>query len=365
MSNALYIGLMTGTSVDGVDAVLVDFSSSPLKLIATHDEPIAKDLRKTILDLCSPGDNAIQRMGEVDVRLGRLLGETCLKLLDKNGYTAEQVRAIGSHGQTIRHMPNCEFPFTLQIGDPNIIAAITNITVVADFRRRDMALGGQAAPLAPAFHDFLLRDDSEDRCVLNIGGMANITLLQKDRDVIGFDTGPGNTLLDAWCLKHTGETFDRDGAWAASGNINSALLEKLLADEYFSKAPPKSTGREYFNLKWLESHLDNAIIPQDVQASLVELTARSIADAIFSAGLNTGSVWLCGGGTHNTFLIERLRANCKNLSAHSTDEIGIHPDWIEAVAFAWLAHQTMNGKPGNLPSVTGASSKSVLGAIYP
>lgn len=365
MKNNLYIGLMSGTSLDAVDAVLVDFGKKPLTIIATHSEPVHDTLRQKILDLCHPGKNAIQRMGEVDHALGMLFANASLNLLKKTNYSSKDIRAIGSHGQTIRHEPNHSLPFTLQIGDPNIIVTQTGITTVADFRRRDMALGGQAAPLAPAFHNYLLRTEKENRWVVNIGGITNITLLAADakKNVLGFDTGPGNTLLDAWCFRHTKNYYDKNGDWAASGRVNQDLLNILLSDPYFKITPPKSTGREYFNLNWLEQYLkkiSGSILPKDIQATLVDLTAQSICGAINK----NGSVWVCGGGAKNHYLMQRLKELC-GFNIMTTEKIGIHPDWIEACAFAWLARQTLLGKPGNLPSVTGARAFATLGAIYP
>ena len=370
MTKDYYIGLMSGTSLDAVDAVLVDFNDAPLKLIETHQEPIPGPLRQEILALCYPGDNAIYRMGQTDVKLGRLFADSSLNLLNKTNIPAKEIRAIGSHGQNIRHAPNAEFPFTLQIGDPNIIAANTGITTVADFRRRDMALGGQAAPLAPAFHEYLLRDSTENRWVLNIGGIANLTFLPADKSqaIIGFDTGPGNTLMDAWCRKHHKGNYDKDGEWAASGQCDETLLQNLLKDPYFSKTPPKSTGREYFHLDWLQSSLSKhqtALKPEDVQATLLALTVKSITNAIHAHPITAKQLWICGGGAQNKQIVQKLNDYSENLNLQSTEDTGIHPDWIEATAFAWLARQTINGKCANVPTVTGARTATILGAIYP
>ncbi len=370
MSKQLYIGLMSGTSMDAIDACLVDFSEEHLKLLATYAEPISVDLKQEIIALCTPGPNAINRMGAVDVKLGRLFASTCLNLLDHNNQNTNEISAIGSHGQTIRHNPNGKYPFTLQIADPNIIAAKTDITTVADFRRRDMALGGQAAPLAPAFHRYLFSNEREDCWVLNIGGIANLTYLpaNRNRSIIGFDTGPGNTLLDTWCFKHTGKPFDDGGQWAANGEIILELLAHLLHDPYFKKPAPKSTGREYFNLTWLEHYLEKknaAYRPEDIQATLLELTAKTISDAIKATSKHATTVWLCGGGANNALLAERLAIYCDRAEFKSTAAIGIHPDWLEACAFAWFAKQTIEGKTSNITSVTGACRSSILGAIYP
>lgn len=365
----LYIGLLSGTSLDAIDAALVGLNTH-IQLVATHSEPIPTALKQSLLDLYKPGQNAINRMGRADIELGRLFAQSCLTLLKKANVTASDVRAIGSHGQTIRHVPNTDIPFTLQIGDPNTIAALTHITTIADFRRRDMTLGGQGAPLTPAFHNFLLRDEKENRWVLNIGGIANVTFLSENskQDVLGFDTGPGNTLLDNWCREHLKKPYDDKGEWAAGGTVNPELLSLLLIDPYFHSSPPKSTGPEYFNLKWLQESLDQLkkpALPQDVQATLLELTAKTIADAIQSMDAKPGSIWICGGGIHNQQLTNRLQSLCKDYSVKSTEVIGIHPDWIEAAAFAWLAQQTLHGKSGNLPSVTGASHSTILGGIFP
>ena len=369
MTKEYYLGLISGTSMDAVDAALVEFDPTP-KLIATHSEPIPELLRQSLINLCIHGHNAINRMGSADIQLGRLFAESALTLLQKAKFSSRQIRAIGSHGQTIRHVPNTPFPFTLQIGDPNIIVTLTGITTVADFRRRDMALGGQAAPLAPAFHNVLLRNKNENRWVLNIGGIANLTYLpaNNNQPVIGFDTGPGNTLLDAWCYHHLKKRLDHHGEWGASGNIDNDLLSLLLDDDYFHQAAPKSTGREYFNLAWLQQKLTTrkkTLVPQDVQATLTELSAVSIGRDIQSIKDAPGSVWICGGGVHNDYLLSRLKIHCPHFRMTNTEEIGIHPDWIEAVCFAWMARQTIRGEPGNLPSVTGASRATILGAIYP
>lgn len=372
MAKELYIGLLSGTSMDGVDAALINFlpeKKLPFKLIETYSEPISAPLKQALIKLCTPGRNAINRMGRADIELGRLFGHSCLKLLAKANVKAKDIKAIGSHGQTIRHAPNMKYPFTLQIGDPNTIAVMTGITTVADFRRRDMALGGQAAPLTPAFHNFILRNSNENRWVLNIGGIANITYLcaNENKPVLGFDIGPGNTLLDAWCYHHLTKPYDNSGKWASSGKINTELLTIFLNDAFLKAAPPKSTGREYFNLSWLQQQLRSLSShpsPEDVQATLLELTARSIANAIQLIDATPGSIWVCGGGIHNQQLIKRLKELCEKYRITTTEEIGIHPDWIEAICFAWLAQQTLKGLPGNLPSVTGAKQPSILGAIY-
>ncbi len=364
-----YIGVMSGTSLDAVDTVLTSFTDGQIKFLSSHTNPIPNILKDKILNLCFPRDNEIETLGALDRELGELFAVSCLQLLEKTKISPRDVQAIGSHGQTIRHRPFAEIPFTLQIGDPNTIAEKTGITVVADFRRRDIALGGQGAPLVPGFHDFLFKHRKDNSWVLNIGGIANLTRLPKPpaRTILGFDTGPGNMLMDAWCLQNKGNRFDEDGQWAAQGKVPAALLEILLSDPYFAKKPPKSTGREYFNLTWLRQHLDKlpAISPEDVQATLLELTARTIMQPILEFKEKASSLWVCGGGIKNQALMQRIRELATEITVDSTAEAGIDPQWIEACAFAWLAYQTLNNQPSNIPSVTGASHATILGAIYP
>lgn len=359
-----YIGLMSGTSMDSIDAVIVLITKDKIKLIETYSHPIDNELRKEILDLCQPGANAINRMGQLDVKLGRLFAQSVEAILEKAGMEPHDIAAIGSHGQNIRHMPEADIPFTMQIGDPNVIAATTGITTIADFRRRDVALGGQGAPLTPAFHHFLFKRFASVQWVLNIGGIANITLLNPDEQIIGYDTGPGNTLMDAWYFQHTGNRFDCDGEWARGGVVHQALLKLLTNDPFFKRPPPKSTGLEYFNLKWLMQHmrqLQEHIPSEDVQATLSELTAITIADNLNR--IKAKYIWACGGGAKNRFLMDRLQTLC-NTTILSTDAAGIPTDWIEACAFAWFAYQTQHRIPSNIPTVTGASEAAVLGAIY-
>ncbi|MCK4586366.1 MAG: anhydro-N-acetylmuramic acid kinase [Gammaproteobacteria bacterium] len=376
MPTDYFIGLMSGTSMDAIDVVLVDFSNNTPKLIKTLNFSIPDSLRTELQALCQPGDNEIERLGHADTQLGKLFADAVDQLLNKSNLAAENILAIGSHGQTIRHCPEGNSPFTLQIGDANQIAERTGITTVADFRRRDMAAGGQGAPLVPAFHAALFNTDSETtRVVLNIGGISNITVLPKIKDVAisGFDTGPGNGLMDAWVQKYQQQNFDENGQWASSGNINEKLLAQLLTDDYFGKAPPKSTGRELFNLSWLEqqiSQVDENIPKADVQATLAEFTVVSIADAINTHAFKkhsteTGEVVVCGGGTRNSFLMKRLSEQLKPIEVKTTDDFGLPAEWVEAVAFAWLARETLANRPGNVPGVTGADHSVVLGGIYP
>lgn len=365
----LFIGLMSGTSVDGIDAAVVDFNHPRPKLIATDYTPYSPVLRDQILALCYPGENEIERMGELDVILGKAFAAAVNQLLDKHHIARENISAIGSHGQTIRHRPYPPHKFTLQIGDPNTIAAETGITTIADFRRKDMAHGGQGAPLVPAFHQHILASDTINRAVVNIGGIANITLLPKkmEKPLQGYDVGPGNVLLDAWIQENLQKTHDHLGQWGANGNVHEHLLQQLLSDDFFHQPPPKSTGRERFNLPWLSSQLQSIgipLAPVDVQATLADLTAHCILNEI-RRHLPDGEILICGGGTQNTHLMTRLQTlAAPHFTVDSTEKYGLDPNWIEAMAFAWLAKQTLNHQPGNLPSVTGASQLAILGGVY-
>lgn len=368
-SSELFVGTLSGTSVDGIDAALVRFGARP-ELIATHSLAFPAELKAELLALGRPGDNEIDRLGRADVALGRLFAFAVNELLAKADLTTREVRAVGSHGQTIRHRPGFDPAFTLQIGDPNVIATETGIAVVADFRRKDLALGGQGAPLVPAFHEAVFRTKENDRVVVNIGGIANLTALSADptAPVLGFDTGPGNTLLDAWARRVLGTPMDRDGALAAGGRVVPELLRAMLAEPYFAQPAPKSTGPEQFSTAWLETHLAGLAEPpsdSDVQATLVALTARSIADAIRALPLGAApEVFVCGGGAHNAAVMRALRAELPDCKVAVTDALGVAGDWVEAMAFAWLARQRMLGLPGNCPQVTGASRAAVLGAVF-
>jgi len=365
-ASALYIGLISGTSADGIDAVLAGFSRGVPQLQASHTHPWPDDLRQRMLALAQ-GERAIDldAFGRLDVQIGQCFADAALQLLERSGTPASAVRAIGSHGQTLRHRPAGEYPFTLQLGDPSVIAERCGIDVVADFRRTDVAAGGQGAPLLPALHAMLLARPGHTRVVLNLGGIANITVLGADDRVLGFDTGPANGLLDAWHLRQRGEPFDRDGAYAASGRLDAGLLDALLADPYFTLPPPKSTGREYFHLDWLAARAPLAALdPADVQATLLELTARSVVVAIARHAPEADEVLVCGGGVHNSALMRRLGELLAPRILQGTSRYGIDPDFLEATAFAWLARQRLLGLPGNLPAVTGARGPRVLGAIY-
>jgi anhydro-N-acetylmuramic acid kinase len=365
----LFIGLMSGTSADSIDAALVAFDEERCLLLGTHSHPLTPNLKTEIHALSFTGDNEIARLGVLDNRLGHAFSDAVAALLVKAGKSAGEITAIGSPGQTIRHEPAHEggVRFTLQIGDANIIAERTGILTVADFRRRDIACGGHGAPLAPAFHAGQFGSDTP-RCIVNIGGIANITSLPTQGPVQGFDTGPGNTLLDAWIQQNRGETFDRDGAWAASGTVDASLLHTLLQHPFLERMPPKSTGREEFNLAWLQrvlnGHASN-VVPADVQATLLEFTALTISNAIRAYCEAQGAVFICGGGAHNQQLMHRLKLNLPQQTVETTEVLGLHPDWVEAVAFAWLAKQHVHGLPGNLPSVTGADKAVILGAAFP
>lgn len=362
----LFVGLISGTSMDGIDAALVAFGERRCKILATLGYDYPDELRGRLKRaITEPGNVGVDEFGALDHLTGRCFGDAAAALLSQAEVAAHRVTAIGCHGQTLRHLPHSPHPFTLQIGDPNLVVAATGITTVADFRRADVALGGEGAPLTPAFHQWLF--GGAGRVVLNIGGIANITVLAEDDvGVVGFDTGPGNTLMDAWIREVSGKPFDRRGGLASQGNVSEELLAALSRDAYFSLPPPKSTGFEYFNLGWLRSTCAEltSLPPADVQATLAELTAQTIADAIRDHGQDTHEVLACGGGVHNEHLMNRITRALPDIAVRSTEARGLHPDWVEAAAFAWLAKRRLEGLPGNLPSVTGASRATVLGAIY-
>lgn len=367
----LYLGLISGTSVDGIDAALVEFNDasgarSTARLLFGRTYPWQPELRAQLVELGQQSARvSLDAIAELDVRIGRAFAGAALQALADSGAAAADIAAIGSHGQTLRHRPDGDIPCTLQLGDPNTIAERTGIRTVADFRRRDVAAGGHGAPLLPALHDALLRSPDENRAALNLGGIANLTLLPRSGGVRGFDTGPANGLMDAWCLRHRGEAFDRDGAFAAAGRVDDALLARLLAESWFALPPPKSTGRDQFHLGWLESKLRGDEAPQDVQATLLALTVRTVADALRATQAQTARVIACGGGVHNRVLMAALAEAMPGCAVESSAAHGLDPDAIEAMGFAWLARQTLLGQAGNMPSVTGAKGGRVLGGIYP
>jgi len=367
---------MSGTSADGIDAVLVAMPDpSTVQLLATSHTPYANRVRTAIETLRSlngtamPASHVVQRLGELDTEIGEAFADAANILLKKADVAADKIRAIGSHGQTIAHYPGGNHPFSLQLGNAAVIAERTGITTVANFRARDIAAGGHGAPLVPAFHDFMFRAQDTNRAIVNIGGIANITLLPADpaAAILGFDTGPGNTLLDVWIDHQRNKGYDDNGDWAASGTPHHELQIQLRADPYFKTTPPKSTGQEYFNLPWIEAglrHLHHVPKPEDVQATLAVLTAETIADALAALSPAPSEVYLCGGGVHNRYLVGLLGARLGDALTGSTAKLGLDPDWVEATAFAWLAHCALEGIAGNLPSVTGAAHPAILGAIY-
>ena len=415
----LYVGLMSGTSLDGVDAVLIESrgseASAPPRLLHALALPYPPELKAAVLALCRDQSARLVTLGRLDVQLARWYSTAVTELLRQAGVAPSAVRAIGSHGQTVHHEPGGDAPFTLQLGDPNLLAVSTGITVVADFRRRDMALGGQGAPLAPGFHDAVFRHPTRCRVVLNCGGIANISVLAPGQDCIGYDTGPANILMDAWVQARTGQAFDRDGQWALQGQVLAPLLARMREDPYFVLPPPKSTGREYFHLAWVQGHLEDhryaclddplqdpshgktdtanatsstsstnstsatnstnaasatgAANPAntaavDVQRTLLELSASTVADAI-ARHADSGDLLVAGGGAYNAALLGRLQALCPHWWVATTARLGIAPEHVEATAFAVFAQRTLDGLTGNLPSVTGASRRCLLGGIYP
>lgn len=361
----LYIGLMSGTSTDAVDAVLVEFASKgQLTIHASHCLVFDSSLKNSIIELNQPSDNEIDRMCRVEHQLTHCYAQAIQQLMDASQYQSQHIRAIGMHGQTIRHQPHNHY--SLQIGNPALLAELTGIDVIANFRSRDIAAQGQGAPLAPIFHDWLWRD-TKPTVVLNLGGIANLTLLPADRSapVLGFDTGPANILLDAWIHQHQGKPYDDQGLWAASGTCDSQLLERLLRHSFFSQPLPKSTGRDDFNLAWLQEQLEGlTLASEDVQATLTELTASSISDQLIANGYHQCQLIICGGGCYNHRLISRIAALSPESNIHTSEQLGIAPNHVEASVFAWLAMRCLQGETSNLMTVTGARGQRVLGAHY-
>lgn len=364
-----YLGIMSGTSLDGVDLALVDFAQSPAKMTACECVPMPEELRQRLSTLVKLGETSLQALGELDCALGKLYAECVNAFLTKQNLKAEQIRAIGCHGQTIWHSPQGAFPFTTQIGDMNIVAVQTGITTIGDFRRKDIAYGGQGAPLVPAFHQAVFAKPNTIVGVLNIGGISNISLLIPNQPTTGYDIGAGNTLMDIWIEQHQGVKFDRNGTWARSGKIDPALLRDLLDEPFLQQPPPKSTGRELFNLGWLVKKLTKrgACKAEDVQATLLEFTAQSIANSLTQIKNPQHlpcELAVCGGGARNAFLMERLTALCPQWRVTTTAEYGLDADFVEAGAFAWLAYQRIHNLPSNLPSVTGAKQAVSLGVVF-
>lgn len=357
-----WIGLMSGTSLDGVDAVVADFQQTPM-LQAQFYLPYPADLRASLLALHTPQLDELHQSQQVSVRLAHVYAQAVAGVLAAAQLSATDITAIGCHGQTVRHRP--EAGYTLQLGQGAWLAELSQITVVSDFRTRDIAAGGQGAPLVPAFHAGLF-GQKQAQVVVNIGGIANVTVLAPESaSILGFDTGPGNLLLDAWCARHLGTQWDENGHWAAQGKVLPELLASWLADPYFALTAPKSTGRDYFNLAWVDAAVKPGMAPVDVQATLLALTVSSIAQAVTQVCPLAERVLVCGGGAHNGYLMAQLTQALPQTKVMTTAALGVDPDWVEALAFAWLAQQTWHKRSGNLPAVTGARGMRVLGAIYP
>jgi len=369
MASAQYfIGVLSGTSMDAVDTILADFSQNPPALICTHSEPLPDTLHRNIMILCENNPVSLRILGETDIYIGRVFAAAVTNLLIKAGVSPEQITAIGSHGQTVQHQPDAEPPFTLQLGDPNTIAELTGITTVADFRRKDVAAGGQGAPLTPVFHQAFFACKDNQRVVLNMGGIANISILDHagSSGLKGFDTGPANVLMDSWIHLHKGLRFDADGDWAAQGSVSQTLLTTMLEEPYLRTLPPKSTGRELFNLSWLKRKLEKipGLSAVDVQATLLEYTAQTVCTSILQAAPDCSEVIVCGGGTHNGALMNRLQEILNKTTIISSDSVGLAADWVEAMAFAWMAEQTMKKQAIDCSGVTGARHACILGGIY-
>jgi anhydro-N-acetylmuramic acid kinase len=358
----LFIGLMSGTSLDGIDAALVAFNAGVPELLATHYQPFEPALKEALHALHYPAHDELHHAQLTGNHLATCYAAAVKTLLQTAKVTAQEIRAIGCHGQTIRHRP--EAGYTVQLGNGALLAELSGITTICDFRSRDIAAGGHGAPLAPSFHDQVMRDAKQHRVIVNIGGISNLTDLPPGQQTTGFDCGPGNMLMDDWIKHHQDKPYDRDGAWAASGTVIPALLQRMLAEPFFAVAPPKSSGRDLFNRRWLEGKLRGDEMPVDVQATLLALTCNSIADAIERYCHGAQEIYLCGGGAHNGALRGMLGQRLPECLIAKTDALGIAADWVEAIAFAWLAHQTLHGLSANVPAVTGARHGCVLGAIY-
>lgn len=365
-----FVGLMSGTSLDAIDGVIIRIENNGgIEIISMINTPYPDSIATKLRNIISGKNKSVHEIFSLDTELGELYSATTLDLISKSGFKPIDIKAIGCHGQTIRHQPDGKYPYSLQIGNPSVIVENCGITTVSNFRARDIAAGGQGAPLVPSFHMAVFSSPEVKRVIVNLGGIANITLLPKTKSkemVSGYDTGPGNCLLDAWHLSCKGTPIDENGAWSASGTADKKLLDALLVDSYFSKSSPKSTGTEYFNLEWLEntSPLVTKLKAEDVQATLAELTAHSIALAIIREGYDRDEIFLCGGGVHNADLMQRISRHLSSASINTTEKLGLDPDFVEATAFAWLAWRTLEKKTGNLPAVTGARHPVILGGIF-
>lgn len=367
-SKQIFIGLMSGTSLDGVDGVLADFSGAQPRVLAHHAMPFAPALKQELLALNNPSDNELHRAALAANGLVRVYAQTVQALLTDTKTSASDVCAIGAHGQTVRHQPGAfdGTGYTLQLNNPALLAELTGIDVVADFRSRDVAAGGQGAPLVPVFHQGIFGQINRAVGVLNIGGIANLSVLHANGDALGFDCGPGNALLNHWCQAHTGKAFDNDGAWGASGSVIEPLLQAMLAEPFLHKTPPKSTGRDLFHPTWLAHQLSSFAHANaaDVQATLTEFTARACVNDVLRHAADASELIVCGGGALNGLLMQRLQAGLPDARVLSSAERGMPPLQVEAAAFAWLARQTVLGLPGNLPKVTGAQGARILGGIF-
>ena len=358
--SAYYIGVMSGTSLDGVDVVLCEITTTTCKLHTAYEHPFAPELKAAILHTIA-NPTTLQDIGILNHRLGHLFADAITTLLARSPVSTKEIRAIGLHGQTLWHEPHGNYPFSMQLGDATIVAVETGIDVVCDFRSTDVALGGQGAPFAPAFHQFMFHKVSPSTCIVNIGGMANITVLGEP--LLGYDTGPGNVLMDLWIAQHRHTPYDKEGLWAQGGTVNTVLLERFLQDPYFSQSAPKSTGREHFNAQWLHDRLSHLHVnAQDVQATLLELTVQSIVDEVGKRPCEL--LLVCGGGVHNSFLMQRLNETLPKTQVSPTDAYGVSSTFMEAMAFAWLAYKRINKEAVPLNEVTGARNNAILGGVY-
>ena len=363
MTPRYFVGLMSGTSLDGVDAVLGENTGREWRFPHAAHLPYPQDVRRDALALHDTGTDELRRAALLANRLASLYAKTVQALLAKASLEAPAITAVGCHGQTIRHAPRAGY--TTQLNNPALLAELTGMTVVADFRSRDIAAGGEGAPLVPAFHDALFRRGDRHRVIVNLGGIANLTDLAPDRPTTGFDCGPANILLDAWIQRHRQQAFDLDGRWARQGRSLPALLERLMRHEFLRLPPPKSCGRKEFDLAWLEQHLDGSERAEDVQATLLAFTVNTVVDAVSHHCGGASELFVCGGGARNVALLEELSRRLNGIRVASTDELGLPAEHVEAAAFAWLACRCLDGEPGNLPTVTGARGPRILGAIYP